>query len=202
MKHVFTVITTSWLRYSTKLEGMLLSVVAQSVMLLRDWFSSGHNTDFEAMHLLVIYSVRSVRQQKTRRYLPWFHCNDYPTYVHTALGILLTWHSRFGSMEQKTLDILEGIFIRKASWLCNLVREINFKILMSYYLLWRSCYCNCSLISAFEAIANAFFTLIWQKTQFLFLLQGGQMRCSSSFSSLKSWASWMVCQGLYGTWLW
>lgn len=36
MKHVFTVITTSWLRYSTKLEGMLLSVVAQSVMLLRD----------------------------------------------------------------------------------------------------------------------------------------------------------------------
>lgn len=147
-----------------------------------------------------------MRQQKTRRYLPWFYSNDSPTYVHTALGILLIMyskrHSKFGSMEQETLDIHERIFIRKAGWLCNLVCEINFKTLMLHYLLWRSCFCNCSHISAFEVTANAFLTVIWQKIQSLFLLQGGQIRCSSSFSSLKSWASWMVCQGLYGTWSW
>lgn len=164
MKYVFTVIATSWLRYSRQLEWMLLSVIARSVMLLRDESFSGHNISFEDTYLLVIFPVRSVRKQKTRRYLSWFHNNELPKYVRTTPEIsLITYsraHSKFGPMEQKTLDILERIFIIKAGWLHNIVCGISFKTLMLYYLHWRSCFCKCPRISAFDATANAILVLI------------------------------------------
>lgn len=36
MRYVFTVVATSWLRYSRQLKRMLLSVIAESMLLIRD----------------------------------------------------------------------------------------------------------------------------------------------------------------------
>lgn len=86
MKYIFTVVATSWLRYSRQLERMLLSVIARSVMLLRDLRISQHNLNFEATNVLLIFPIRNVRQQITRRCLFWFHKNEPPKYILIALG--------------------------------------------------------------------------------------------------------------------
>lgn len=105
MRYFFTVIATSWLRYSRQLEGMLLCVIARSVMLLRDVSVSEHNLNFEATYLLVIFPVRNVRLQTTKRCLSWFDKNERSKYILTTLGnfVVKCSRSKFGSVKQKTI---------------------------------------------------------------------------------------------------
>lgn len=138
MRYVFTVVATSWLKYSRQLERMLLSVIARSVMLLRDSCISQHNLTFEATNVLLIFPVRNVRQRTTRGCLSWFHKNEPPKYIFLIGNCLVTYSKyKCGSVDKKTLYILETVLIRRASWLIEY--RINFETLMSQLFLWRSC---------------------------------------------------------------
>lgn len=103
MSYVFTVITTSWLRYSRQLEGTLLNVIARSVMLLRDKSVSKHNLRWEG-------DV----------------CLDLVKKSHQNTSLLLLEISQSCTQDQnldlwnRKLHVLETVFIRKASWLHNI----------------------------------------------------------------------------------
>lgn len=155
--------------------------------------------------MLAIFPVRSVRKQKTRRYLSWFHNNELPKYVRTTPGISLIIysraHSKFGPMEQKTLDILERIFIIKAGWLHNTVwnqfQDFNVIFLALKVLLLQMplhlcfwCYCKCFLGS--NLIENNLFSSSKEDKSVVPHIS----------VLLRVEHHELMCQGVYGSWSW
>lgn len=99
----------------------------------------------------------------------------------------------------RKLYILETIFITKASCI---EYGINFKtnvVLIALKVLLLKLPSHFCFWCHYKYFLHSHLT---EKTQSLFLPRGAQVRCFSSFSSLKSWALWMVCQGAYRSCSW